>query len=174
MDLTVSADGTLRLVRRSYRCAIGRGGIREHKVEGDGATPVGRFALRRLLYRPDRIDPPETGLSFAPVAPDQGWCDAPADPMYNRQVQLPYPASHEKLWRDDSLYDVIVVLGHNDDPPEPGAGSAIFMHVARPDYRPTEGCVALALPDLLEVLAACGPEDYVRVMPPDKAGDPRK
>lgn len=174
MDLTVSADGLLRSGRRSYRCAIGRGGIREEKIEGDGATPVGRFALRRALYRPDRLDPPETGLSLAPIEPDLGWCDAPADPMYNRQVGLPYPASHERLWRDDHLYDVIVVLGHNDDPPRPGAGSAIFMHVARPDYGPTEGCVALRLPDLLEVLAACEPTDYVRVTPADMAGVPRK
>lgn len=174
MDLTVSADGFLRIGARSYRCALGRGGVREEKIEGDGATPVGSFALRRVLYRPDRLEAPETALPLAPVEPDQGWCDAPADPMYNRQVRLPYPASHEKLWRDDHLYDVIVVLGHNDDPPEPGAGSAIFMHVARADYGPTEGCVALRLPDLLAVLAACGPADYLGVTPADKADGRRK
>lgn len=174
MDLTVSADGFLRIGARSYRCALGRGGIREEKVEGDGATPVGRFALRRVLYRPDRLKAPETALPLAPVEPDQGWCDDPADPMYNRQVRLPYRASHERLWRDDRLYDVIVVLGHNDDPPEPGAGSAVFMHVARPDYGPTEGCVALRLPDLLAVLADCGPADYLGVTPADKADGRRK
>lgn len=174
MDLTVTANGMLRLGHRFYRCALGRGGIRRQKAEGDGATPVGRFLMRRALYRSDRLDPPQTALEVARIEPDQGWCDAPADPMYNRPVRLPYPASHEKLWRDDRLYDLLVVLGHNDDPPKPGAGSAIFLHVARPDYGPTEGCVALSLPDLLEVLAECGPQDYLRVTPDDTADGRRK
>ncbi|MDH5556603.1 MAG: L,D-transpeptidase family protein, partial [Alphaproteobacteria bacterium] len=89
-------------------------------------------------------------------------------------VGLPFSARHEKLWRDDEVYDVILILGHNDDPPVPGKGSAIFMHVARPDYAPTEGCVALAQEDLLAVLARCRPGDTIRVNPPDKARAPRK
>ena len=137
-------------------CALGRGGLRVDKREGDGATPIGRFALRRLLYRPDRLPgPPATGLPASAIAPDDGWCDDAADPRYNRPVPLPCAASHEKLWRDDGLYDLVVVLGHNDDPPRPGLGSAIFLHVARPGYLPTEGCVALALPDLLALIADC-------------------
>jgi len=136
------------------RCAIGRGSIRREKQEGDGVTPVGRWPIRRVLYRADRLAEPATAFDCAVIAADDGWCDDPADPAYNRAVRLPYAASHERMTRDDALYDVVVVLGHNDDPVVPGAGSAIFLHVARPDYSPTEGCVALALPDLLAVLAS--------------------
>ena len=166
-EITVTGDGWLEADGRRWRCALGRGGIRRDKREGDGATPVGSFALRRLLYRRDRLgDAPVTALPAAAMARDDGWCDDPADPAYNRQVTLPFTSSHEKLWRDDGLYDVVVVLGHNDDPPVPGRGSAIFLHVARPDYGPTEGCVALALKDLIGLLARCGPETMLTVPGP--------
>jgi L,D-peptidoglycan transpeptidase YkuD (ErfK/YbiS/YcfS/YnhG family) len=105
-----------------------------------------------VLYRPDRMACPQTGLPVEALKRDDGWCDAPGDPNYNRAVKLPYPASAESLWRDDRLYDVVALLGFNDAPVVDGAGSAIFLHVAREDYGPTEGCVALALPDLLRVL----------------------
>ena len=137
-----------------WRCAIGPGGTRPaaEKREGDGATPLGCYALRRLLYRADRLGKPQTDLPITALEPEDGWCDAPQDPAYNQPVRLPYPASHEALWRDDEIYDVIGILGHNDAPPIPGKGSCIFLHVARPDYSPTQGCVALALPDLLAFL----------------------
>lgn len=167
MEISVSAAGRLRCGDREYRCALGRGGVVADKAEGDGGTPVGAYPLRCVLYRPDRVDPPETGLPVAPIAADKGWCDDAGHAEYNRPVRLPFEASHEKMWRDDGLYDVVVVLGHNDDPPVPGKGSAIFMHVARPDYGPTEGCVALALEDLLAVLAACGPADTIRITQPE-------
>ncbi|HYE50615.1 MAG TPA: L,D-transpeptidase family protein [Azospirillaceae bacterium] len=167
MDLTVETlpDGTARLVwpGGAARCALGRGGIRADKREGDGGTPVGSFALRRVLYRADRLAAPETGLSVAPTRPDDGWCDDPAHPDYNRPVQRPFAASHEEMWREDGVYDVVVVLGHNDDPPVPGLGSAVFLHVARPDWEPTAGCVALALPDLLAALRHCRPGDRLSV-----------
>ena len=163
-EITVTGDGWLEAGGRQWRCALGRGGIRRDKREGDGATPVGSFAMRRLLYRRDRLgNAPDTALPAAAMARDDGWCDDSAHAAYNRQVTLPFDASHEKLWRDDGLYDVVVVLGHNDDPPVPGLGSAIFLHVARPDYGPTEGCVALALEDLLDLLARCGPDTMLTV-----------
>ena len=165
MDLEVSADGTLRWPGGAFRCALGRGGIRADKREGDGGTPTGRFALRRVLYRADRLSAPQTALPVSPIDPLDGWCDDPGHPDYNRPVRLPFPASHEELWREDGVYDVVVVLGHNDDPVVPGAGSAVFMHVAKPGYEPTAGCVALALPDLLRLLAACGPGDAILVRP---------
>jgi len=157
MELVVGANGVLICGERRYPCVLGRSGISDDKREGDGATPLGRFSLRRVLYRPDRLMPPVTALPLLPLSPQDGWCDAPDHPDYNRPVRLPHPASCEALWRADRVYDVIVVLGHNDDPPQPGLGSAIFMHVARPQGEPTEGCVALALPDLLEILANTGP-----------------
>ena len=167
MDLIVTAgrNGLWRAAfgGRVWRCAIGPGGVTSDKREADGATPAGCFPLRRVVYRPDRLARPETGLPAAPLAPNDGWCDDPDDPAYNRPVSLPYPARHERLWRDDGIYDVIVILGHNDDPPVPGRGSAIFLHVAKDGYGPTAGCVALALPDLLTVLHEAGPGSRIRI-----------
>jgi L,D-peptidoglycan transpeptidase YkuD (ErfK/YbiS/YcfS/YnhG family) len=165
MDWTVTGQNVLTVGGTSYRCALGRGGIRADKREGDGATPLGRFPLRRALYRPDRLTPPSTLLPIAPLAVADGWCDDPAHPDYNRPVTLPHPGRCEALWRDDGLYDLLVVLGHNDDPPVAGAGSAIFLHVARPDYAPTEGCVAVSLPDLMAVLAGWQPGCMLAVTP---------
>lgn len=152
MDIIVTPNGTLAYNGETVRCALGRGGVSNAKREGDGATPVGCYPLRRVLYRPDRIANLETSLPVQPIGPSDGWCDAPGDVNYNRPVTLPYPASAETLWRDDGLYDVIAVLGQNDDPPVPGAGSAIFLHVAHADYSSTEGCVAVALAELSEIL----------------------
>jgi len=165
MEILVSADGCLRCNGRSYACVLGKGGIVADKHEGDGGTPVGSFALRRVFYRPDRQPRPETALPVTPLGEDDGWCDDPAHPDYNLQVRLPHPASCERMWRDDHLYDVVVVLGHNDDPPQPGLGSAIFLHVMRPDRGPTEGCVALILPDLLDLLKDCDIGSVLRVAP---------
>lgn len=159
MDITVSADGWLDWRGHRLRCALGRSGVVADKHEGDGGTPIGCWELRRVLYRPDRLAPPPTALAVTAIAKDDGWCDEPSHADYNRPVALPHPARCERMWRDDGLYDVVVVLGHNDDPPVAGAGSAIFLHVAKPDYGPTEGCVALALPDLLMVLAQAAPGD---------------
>jgi L,D-peptidoglycan transpeptidase YkuD (ErfK/YbiS/YcfS/YnhG family) len=166
MDVRVSAAGGLAWHDRRLRCALGRGGVRADKREGDGATPAGVFPFRRVLYRADRLARPDTRLPVDRIQPADGWCDDPADALYNRQVRLPYPACHEHLWREDGLYDIVVVLGHNDSPVVPGHGSAVFLHVARPDYGPTEGCVALALPDLLALLAALGPDDRLAVEAP--------
>ena len=163
MDLLVSADGLARWGDRQFRCALGPAGPRTDKREGDGATPVGRSAFRYVLYRPDRLAAPRTSLPVRALSPEDGWCDDPADPQYNKPVRLPYAGRHEELWREDGVYDVIVVIGHNDDPPRPGLGSAVFLHVARPDYAPTEGCVALALADLLSVLSEAAPGDGVSV-----------
>ncbi len=137
-----------------WPCAVGRGGVHGVKREGDGITPAGRWPIRRVLYRPDRLEAPATLFSRDPLRPVDGWCDDPGDPRYNTQISLPYAASHEELWRDDEIYDVIAVLGYNDAPPQAGAGSAIFLHVARQNYEPTEGCLALAREHLLIFLAA--------------------
>lgn len=166
MDLLVDPDGWALWDGRRLRCALGRGGARAGKREGDGATPVGCWPMRRLLYRPDRFARPATRLAATPITAADGWCDDPADPLYNRPVRLPHSARAEALWRQDQLYDLIVPLGYNDDPVVPGAGSAIFLHVARPDYAPTEGCVALAAADLLLVLAGADPASRVIVTAP--------
>lgn len=133
-------------------CALGRSGRRSKKREGDGASPRGSFRLLQVLYRPDCVRRPSTGLPVREIRQQDGWCDDRRDRNYNRPVRLPYRASHECLWRTDNLYDLVVVLDHNTRPRVRGAGSAIFMHIARQGYTPTEGCVALAEPDLRRVL----------------------
>jgi len=160
-----TGDGWLDLGGRRVRCALGPAGVvaAADKREGDGASPAGVWPIRRVLYRPDEGAAPVTALPTSPIAPDDGWSDAPDDPAYNRPVKLPHAASAERMWRDDALYDLVVVLGHNDDPPVPGLGSCIFLHLARPDYGPTEGCVAVARSDMEALLATAKPGDAVEI-----------
>ena len=165
--LDVHGPGTLRLFDETFRCALGTAGPALEKQEGDGGTPVGAFPLRQVMYRPDRLMAPDTRLPLRELSINDGWCDDPDQVEYNRLVTLPYPASHERLWRDDSIYDVIVEVGYNDSPPVPGKGSAIFIHLARDGYTATEGCVALRLDDLLQVLHVCGPGAILRINPPE-------
>ena len=120
--------------------------------EGDAKTPLGDYGLRFGLYRADRLPHPNSPLTFHALQPDDGWCDAPNDPAYNRFIQTPYPASHEALWREDGAYDVILVMSHNDSPPQPNLGSAVFIHCRQPDHRPTLGCLALAPTDMWRLL----------------------
>jgi len=154
-EAIVHADGRLVFQGRSFRCALGRAGVVEaaRKHEGDGGTPTGLLPLRRLYFRADRGPIPPCALARVPIGPDDLWCDDPAHRDYNRLVRRPFDARHEVLWRDDALYDIVAELGWNDAPVLPGRGSAIFLHLARADYAPTEGCVALTRPDLLAVLA---------------------
>ncbi|HLY90184.1 MAG TPA: L,D-transpeptidase family protein [Acetobacteraceae bacterium] len=154
MQVIVHPDGRLVLRGTVFRAALGRGGVRRDKQEGDGATPVGVLPLRRVLYRADRGRAPECAVPVEPIAPTDGWCDGPNERDYNRIIRLPYDGHYEELWRTDAAYDVIGVLGWNDAPIQRGRGSAIFLHVARPDYAPTDGCIALAQNDLRQVLAA--------------------
>lgn len=136
--------GVLTYGNLRFPCALGAGGRRVAKREGDGATPIGTFALREAFYRPDRLLRPISRLPMARLRPEDGWCDAPQDRNYNRPVRHPYPASAERMWRDDGLYDLVIVMGYNDYPRVLGRGSAVFLHAARPGYLPTEGCIALA------------------------------
>lgn len=162
---TTNARGKFSGAGLTYPCALGKGGIvgANLKREGDGATPLGVWAMKRVFYRPDRLKRPATGLPVVALREHDGWCDAPEHPLYNRPVALPFFASHEKLWREDHVYDLIVELAHNDSPPKPGLGSAIFFHLAHEDYRPTEGCIAIAQADMLTVLSISGPDTALEV-----------
>jgi L,D-peptidoglycan transpeptidase YkuD (ErfK/YbiS/YcfS/YnhG family) len=161
-----TAEGRLRWRSRDVLCALGRSGVipADLKHEGDGATPLGDWPMRQVFWRSDRLEKPVTQLPVIAVRSDMGWCDDPAHPDYNRQVVLPFPASHERLWREDHVYDLIVVLGYNDDPVIAGKGSAIFLHLARGDFSPTEGCFACARNDLLDLLRAAKPGDSLRIV----------
>ncbi len=152
----------------SAACVFGRSGIApgESKREGDGATPVGVHPLREVFFRSGRIAAPATSLPLTAISPDMGWCDDPASPLYNQRVALPFAAGHERMWREDRLYDLVVVLGWNDDPVVAGRGSAIFLHVAAPDMTPTEGCVATDVRSLLALVAAARAGDALEVLPP--------
>ena len=144
-------------------CALGRSGRRAIKHEGDGATPIGRFAVRQVLYRADRLRRPRTRLPLVRLGTDDGWCDDPNDRNYNRYVRHPYPASAERLWRGDGLYDLFVVIGHNDRPRVRGRGSAVFIHVAGPGMDPTAGCIGLRLGDLEQLVARMSRRTVVSV-----------
>lgn len=155
IDVVPSADRTRGMIVAPgifAPCALGRAGTSAHKREGDGATPVGVFHLKAILYRPDRIRHPHAGLPVAAITPGSGWCDDPHHRAYNQPVTLPFDASHEQLWRDDRLYDIVVVIDYNLVRPVPGLGSAIFLHLARDDLAPTAGCVAVSLRTMQHLL----------------------
>lgn len=170
VDVVVTPDGQARFGNSVFACALGKAGVTVDKREGDLKTPVGAWPVLEVFYRPDRLLPPVTRLPCRALSPQDGWCDDPASPEYNRLVRLPFAASHEKLWRDDHLYDLILVLGYNDAPPVPGRGSAIFAHVRRDDGTGTEGCVAFALTDLLSIVAGLTPESRFVCLPEGNTG----
>ena len=148
-----------------YQCALGKNGAVPDcdGREGDSKTPLGTYKLRYGMYRADRIELPETRLVFWPLREDDGWGDAPNDPAYNRPVRLPYTASAEELWRNSHVYDIIIVLGHNDNPPASNMGSAIFLHIAREGYAPTEGCVAVSREDMLAVVSKVDNDSSIEI-----------
>jgi L,D-peptidoglycan transpeptidase YkuD (ErfK/YbiS/YcfS/YnhG family) len=146
--------GFVRFGNLQFPAAIGKAGVRAQKREGDGGTPRGFWPAIQAYYRPDRLKRPRTRLQLRPLRPGLGWCDAPGDRNYNRPVRLPYGKSAETLWREDSLYDVILVLDYNISHRASARGSAIFVHVASPAFSPTAGCIALKREHLLRLLAA--------------------
>jgi L,D-peptidoglycan transpeptidase YkuD (ErfK/YbiS/YcfS/YnhG family) len=146
-----------------FPVALGRSGVVSRKREGDGGTPRGILPLRRLWFRRDKVRRPRTALPLQPIRKTDLWCDAPGDRNYNRHVRAPYAASHEEMRRTDDVYDYVVELGWNDRPRISGRGSAIFMHLARPGFKPTAGCVALRRRDMERLLPFLGPETVMVV-----------
>ena len=150
-------------------CALGRCGVitEIEKREGDEKTPLGRFPVRRAFYRPDRQVAPVCHIPLLPLSPDMGWCDDSDSPAYNRMVRLPFAAPHEKMWRDDALYDLGLIIGHNDAPPLPGLGSAIFLHVAGRGsdgrFKPTRGCAAFDTQDMRRLIEFIMPDDFISI-----------
>lgn len=148
---------------RAIPVVLGRGGIRANKFEGDGATPRGRFRLTRLWWRADRHPRPPTLLPARRIHPALAWCEDTTDRRYNRAFQRSAGDDGDRLWRDDHLYDFIVEIDHNTRPRIAGRGSAVFVHVARPNRSPTAGCVALTLKDLRRLLAVLGPQTRIAI-----------
>ncbi len=161
-DLVLTPKG-VRFAGRVFLCAIGRGGVRRDKREGDGATPAGIHRITGLLYRADRMACPAPWAR--PIGPRDLWCDDPASPAYNMPVRAPFAARHERLFRPDPLYDMILTTDWNSAPPRPGAGSAIFLHIWRRPGYPTEGCIAFAREDLMWIVTRIGPGTRLIVPP---------
>ncbi|MFH1157916.1 MAG: L,D-transpeptidase family protein [Pseudomonadota bacterium] len=163
-----ATTGTLEIGGQSSECTLGRTGVAsaQDKKEGDGKTPFGDYPLRQVFYNAPRVAKPETGLPVEILTPETGWCDDPKHADYNKQIKLPHPASHESMMREDHLYDYVAVIGYNDDPIVAGKGSAIFMHLARPDFSPTAGCIGLRLEDLRAVLKLCDRSSRIKILPP--------
>ena len=145
------------------RAAIGQAGVTANKKEGDGATPAGNFPLVSGFYRADRMPAPRSGLPLRALSPRDAWVDDPADINYNRLVSLPYPSHTEPMWLDEAVYDLLVVVGYNMDPVVPGAGSAIFLHIARHNFSPTAGCIAIAREVLIRLVPHLGPGSTLAV-----------
>jgi len=143
--------------------ALGRGGIRANKREGDGGTPRGTFRLKRLWWRGDRMPRPRTQLPVRPIRGDDGWCEDPSDRRYNRPVRLAPEATGDRLKRTDHLYDLIIEIDHNTRPRVAGGGSAVFIHLARPGFAPTAGCVALSGPALRRLIMRLGPASRIAI-----------
>lgn len=169
MQITVRAGkGEIGWAGKIKRCAVGRGGVisASDKREGDGAMPLGTWPLRLAYYRADKMEAPKTaGLKTVPLQQNNGWCDEADCPSYNTHVTLPHAGSHETLWREDDIYDIIVPLGYNDSPVYHGLGSAIFLHIARESFSPTAGCIAVSKEDLLSILKDCTDYSTIEILP---------
>ena len=156
-------QGWLTVGCETIQVALGRGGILANKREGDGGTPRGEFRLVRLWWRADRHPRPRTLLPVRRITPDIAWCEDPRDRRYNRSFRRAADAPGDRLWREDQLYDFIIEIDHNSCPRVAGRGSAVFIHVARPGFRPTAGCVAMTLPRLRWLLGKVGPKTRIMI-----------
>ena len=150
--IIVKKTGKLFFLKREYKCALGKRGVKKNKKEGDGSTPTGIYRFTNIYYRKDRIKKIQSPLKKIIIKKNMIWCDDIKSSYYNRQVYLPAKFSHEKLYRKDNIYDIIVALNYNTKPIIKNKGSAIFLHIAKKNYKKTEGCIALKKIELLNIL----------------------
>ncbi len=161
----IPSQGLLRAGSLVFRCALGRGGISANKREGDGATPLAAMRLLSGYFRDDHFaGARRTRLAMTPIGPTLGWCEVPEDRNYNRPVKMPYGASHERMRRDDRLYDACLVLDWNIRPRRRGCGSAIFFHLAREGFTPTQGCVAVTVHTMKRLLPLLSSRTVLKVV----------
>jgi L,D-peptidoglycan transpeptidase YkuD (ErfK/YbiS/YcfS/YnhG family) len=161
--IIVKKSGYLKYKNFKFRCALGKGGIKQKKREGDFITPRGKFKLIKIYYRSDRVKKINSTLKKIKIKKNIGWCDDVSSKYYNEQIKINKKISHEKLYRKDSLYDILVVLNYNLNPVIRGKGSAIFLHVAKKNYRKTQGCIALKKRDLLYLLSKIKKKTQIRI-----------
>jgi L,D-peptidoglycan transpeptidase YkuD (ErfK/YbiS/YcfS/YnhG family) len=150
--IIVKKCGYLKYKKFKYRCALGKAGVNKKIKEGDNVTPKGVFKITKIYYRADKIKSIKTKIKKIKIRKNMGWCDDRISRFYNQQIKLPSKYSHEKLYRNDDLYDLIAVLNYNTNPIIKNKGSAIFMHIAKNSYKKTEGCIALKKEHLINIL----------------------
>jgi L,D-peptidoglycan transpeptidase YkuD (ErfK/YbiS/YcfS/YnhG family) len=151
--IIVKKSGYLKYKNFKFRCALGKGGIKQKEREGDFITPKGKFKLIKIYYRSDRIKKISSVLKKNKIKKNMGWCDDVSSNYYNKQIKINKKISHEKLYRKDNVYDIVVVLNYNLKPIIKGKGSAIFLHVAKKNYKKTQGCIALKKNELLNLVS---------------------
>jgi L,D-peptidoglycan transpeptidase YkuD (ErfK/YbiS/YcfS/YnhG family) len=151
--IIVKKTGYLKYKNFKFRCSLGKGGIKKKVKEGDNITPKGIFKITKVYYRADRIKKIKTSIKIIKIKRNMGWCDDSKSKYYNKQIKLPTNYTHEKLYRNDNLYDLIVVLNYNSNPVIKNKGSAIFIHIARSYYKKTKGCIALKKGDLIKLIS---------------------
>jgi L,D-peptidoglycan transpeptidase YkuD (ErfK/YbiS/YcfS/YnhG family) len=150
--IIVKKSGYLKYKNFKYRCALGKAGVNKKIKEGDNITPKGVFKITKIYYRADKIKMIKTNIKKIKITQNMGWCDDPVSRFYNQQIKLPSKFSHEKLYRNDNLYDLMAVINYNTNPIIKNKGSAIFMHVSENSYKKTQGCIALKKKDLINIL----------------------
>lgn len=155
------------LIEKSYFCGFGKNGFSYKKIEGDGKTPIGKWKLGRVFYRADKIKKPKTALEVVQIEKNMGWCDDINSPMYNQLITFPTNFSAEKLYRDDNVYNIVVEIEYNYRPISRSAGSAIFFHIAKENYAPTEGCITLSIKDMYGALELLTKESDFIIEPPN-------
>jgi L,D-peptidoglycan transpeptidase YkuD (ErfK/YbiS/YcfS/YnhG family) len=151
--IIINKSGYLKYKKLKFKCALGKAGIGKKKREGDNVTPTGTFKVVKIYYRSDRVKKISSKLGLIEITKNVGWCDDPNSKNYNKLINLPSKYSHERLFKKDNIYDIIVILNYNMKPIIKNKGSAIFIHVAKKNYQPTQGCIALKKNDLLKLLS---------------------
>jgi len=149
--IIVKKSGYLKYKNFKFRCSLGKGGIKKKIKEGDNITPKGIFKITKIYYRSDKVKKIFTRIKTIIIKKNMGWCDDPRSILYNKQIKLPTKFSHEKLYRNDNVYDLVLVLNYNTKPIIKNKGSAIFVHVAKNSYKKTKGCIALKKQDLIQL-----------------------
>jgi L,D-peptidoglycan transpeptidase YkuD (ErfK/YbiS/YcfS/YnhG family) len=150
--IIINKSGYLKYKDLIFKCAIGKAGIKKKKKEGDKITPIGAYKIINIYYREDRIKKIPTKFRLNKIKKNMGWCDDPRSKEYNKLIKLPSKYRHEKLFRKDNIYDLIMVLNYNISPIIKNKGSAIFIHIAKKNYKKTLGCIALKKTDLIKLL----------------------
>ena len=151
--IIINKSGYLKYKNLKFKCALGKSGIGKKKIEGDKITPKGTFKIIKIYYRKDKIKKINSAFKLIEIKKNMGWCDDPKSKKYNQLIKLPSKYGYEKLFRDDSIYDLILVLDYNMNPIIKNKGSAIFIHIAKNNYCKTKGCIALKRKDLIEIIS---------------------